>query len=134
MSDKDTGYILFDTGWVNYAYAIYEATVDLSNVGVLEITYRTCGVSNQNKLKSGLRFAIVDPILVSQGRRRVTESRQMQTAPSRGAVQPIVKPHVSSEAWGFAIPDRIQTQENRTNAKVASRARKPFSSCSERRR
>lgn len=64
MSNKDTGYILFDTGWVNYAYAIYEATVDLSNVDVLEITYRTCGVSNLNKLKTGLRFAIVDPILV----------------------------------------------------------------------
>ncbi len=64
MSNKDTGYILFDTGWVNYTYAIYDATVDLSNVNVLEITYRTCGVSNENKLKTGLRFAIVDPFLV----------------------------------------------------------------------
>ena len=64
LSDKDTGNVLFDTGWVNYAYAIYEASVDLTNVDILEITYRTCGVSNLNKLKTGLRFAIVDPILV----------------------------------------------------------------------
>ena len=64
MSEKSTGSILFDTGWVNYTYAIYEATVDLTNVDILEITYRICGVSNLNKLKTGLRFAIVDPILV----------------------------------------------------------------------
>lgn len=63
MTDKETGSVLFDTGWVNYTYAIYEATVDLSNVDVLAITYRTCGVSNLNKLKNGLRFAIVDPML-----------------------------------------------------------------------
>ncbi|MCE5188117.1 MAG: hypothetical protein LLF75_02875 [Eubacteriales bacterium] len=63
LSDKDTGLILFDTEWVNYTYANYDATVDLSNVDVFIITYRTCGVNNKHNLTNGLRFVIVDPIL-----------------------------------------------------------------------
>lgn len=62
--DKTNNVILFDTGWEDYLYALYEYPLDLSNVNVLKIIYRTCGVSNEYKLKNPLRFAIVDPILV----------------------------------------------------------------------
>jgi len=63
LSDKSSGTVIFDSGWIDYSYAIYEADVDLSNVDVLKITYRTCGVSNEYKLKKALRLAIVDPML-----------------------------------------------------------------------
>jgi len=62
--DKTNNEILFDTGWKDYLYAVYECPLDMSNVDVLKIVYRTCGVSNENKLKNPLRFAIVDPILI----------------------------------------------------------------------
>lgn len=55
--------VLFDTGWVDYSYAAYEKVVDLTNVDIFKIIYRTCGVSTQHKLANPLRFAIVDPIL-----------------------------------------------------------------------
>ena len=58
--------VLFDTGWVNYSYANYDKSIDVSNVDILRIIYRTCGVSNENKLKNPLRFAIVDPVLILQ--------------------------------------------------------------------
>ena len=63
LIDKATNKILLDTGWVNYLYAVYDCSIDFSDVDVLKIIYRTCGVSNKYKLKYPLRFVIVDPIL-----------------------------------------------------------------------
>ena len=62
--DKVQNTVLFDTGWINYSYAKYDASIDVTNVDILKIIYRTCGVSTSNKLKNPLRFAIVDPILI----------------------------------------------------------------------
>ena len=62
--DKTQKTVLFDTGWVNYSYANYDKSIDVTNVDILKIIYRTCGVSNEYKLKNPLRFAIVDPILI----------------------------------------------------------------------
>jgi hypothetical protein len=62
--DKAQKTVLFDTDWVNYSYATYDKSINVTNVDVLQVIYRTCGVSNENKLKYPLRFAIVDPILI----------------------------------------------------------------------
>ncbi len=62
--DKTQNTVLFDTGWQDYSYAKYDASIDVTNVDILKIVYRTCGVSTSNKLKNPLRFAIVDPILI----------------------------------------------------------------------
>jgi len=64
IMDEIRNTVLFDTGWQNYSYANYEKSIDVANVNILRIIYRTCGVSNLNKLKTPLRFAIVDPILI----------------------------------------------------------------------
>lgn len=64
IMDEIRNAVLFDTGWQNYSYANYEKSIDVSKVDILKVIYRTCGVSNQNKLKNPLRFAIVDPILI----------------------------------------------------------------------
>ena len=63
IHDETSREIIFDTGWIDYSYLDYDFSLDISDVDILSITYFTSGVAN-NKLEDGLRFAIVDPILV----------------------------------------------------------------------
>lgn len=56
--------VLFDTDWVDYEYSKYEAEVPLKDVELLEITVMSKDYEKSGT-KSGLRFAIVDPILFS---------------------------------------------------------------------
>lgn len=63
ISDASSNTILFDSGWVNYSYAVYDVSIDVSDVDILRITFSTSGIPHY-ELKTGLRFAIVDPILV----------------------------------------------------------------------
>jgi hypothetical protein len=63
ISCADDDRTLFDTGWVNYTYAKYDVSLDISNVDILRITYYTSGVSHHEILKEGLRFVIVNPML-----------------------------------------------------------------------
>lgn len=63
MYDEKNRKIFFDTGWSDYSYLNYDLSLDISDVDILSITYFTSGVA-ENWLKNGLRFAIVDPILI----------------------------------------------------------------------
>lgn len=64
LSDATTGEVLFDTLWVNCKYSTADVTLDISNVDVLRITYRSSGVVEKKRITKGLRFALVNPILV----------------------------------------------------------------------
>ena len=63
LSDATMGQILFDTDWQNYKYAAKEIKIDLENVDILRITFRSSGVGRK-RIDKALRFAIVNPILV----------------------------------------------------------------------
>jgi hypothetical protein len=60
--DPDKNNILFDTGWVDNAYARYNVEISMLNIEKLEIIYRTCGIPGKS-MEFGLQFAMVNPIL-----------------------------------------------------------------------
>ena len=60
--DSDKNNILFDTGWVDNAYARYNVDIRMQNIDKLRIIYRTCGIQYKS-MKFGLQFAMVNPIL-----------------------------------------------------------------------
>ena len=61
--DATMDQVLFDTGWQNYKYAAKEVPINLENVDVLKISFRSSGVGRK-RIDNALRFAIVNPILV----------------------------------------------------------------------
>lgn len=64
LSDATTNEVLFDTGWVTCKYSTKTITLDMSDVDVLRITFRSSGVVDGKRITRGLRFALVKPLLV----------------------------------------------------------------------
>lgn len=62
ISDEENGEILFDSTWVDYTYAGHDLTIDISDVDILQITFRSCGEGDKRIWKS-LRFVIANPSL-----------------------------------------------------------------------
>lgn len=66
MIDLEQNNMLFDTGWVDYSYARYNAEINLLNVEKLRIVFLTCGIPHKS-MPFGLQFAIVNPVLTLVG-------------------------------------------------------------------
>lgn len=62
IEDSKKNRILFDTEWVDYDYANYAKTIDISDVDVLRITFRSGGETR--RITKSLRFVIADPKLI----------------------------------------------------------------------
>lgn len=62
ISDTKKEKPLFDSTWIDYTYAGHDLEIDISDVDVLQITFRSCGVGEKRIIKS-LRFVIANPSL-----------------------------------------------------------------------
>ena len=62
ISDTKKEKPLFDSEWIDYTYADHDLEIDISNVDVLQITFRSSGVGEKRIIKS-LRFVIANPSL-----------------------------------------------------------------------
>jgi len=62
LIDLEQNNMLFDTGWVDYAYARYNTEINLLNVEKLRIVFFTCGIPHKS-MAYGLQFAMVNPML-----------------------------------------------------------------------
>lgn len=62
IEDPKNNEVLFDTKWVDCTYANDDRSIDISDVDILRITIRSCGVNG--RITRSLRFVIADPKLI----------------------------------------------------------------------
>jgi len=60
--DSNSGAKLYDSGWVDYSFALYDKTISLMNVENITITFRTSGIPHKSPINR-LQFVIVNPVL-----------------------------------------------------------------------